>query len=331
MKKWKIILYGLLLSVLFSVQSLCIFGGNTASATSGSYYIDSVRIDFGGINSYYNITNWNSNGRSNVIYGIQNTDYSITKITFKANDFNDNNGIEEVGQHIIIQFDIRVQSQNQSEMIFGCPKRVSQNNLIVYDCDVNQTYIRNSDDTQWIYNGSYKIDIKYIDNVESNTNYVIEMLGPFISYNTTLSGNIQFQISRPVLTLYVENNSATNAIEQQNTTYTNESTNYSTNETTANSNILSGQTDINNGGQNLIGILTGFKTNVLDQINQNSTDCNLNLGNPYNFNMGTIDLCYYNPPNWLKNLLNVVASLAIVGLAITVFWKIINIIKGFTK
>lgn len=122
-----------------------------------------------------------------------------------------------------------------------------------------------------------------------------------------------------------------NEIEQQNQTYQQETTDYSIAETNNNTDINQGQSSLNQGGTTLIGIVQGFKTNVLDQINTNTTDCNMNLGNPYGFNMGNINLCTYSPPTWLSSLVNIMASLALVALAIHVFWRIINVIKGFAK
>lgn len=56
-----------------------------------------------------------------------------------------------------------------------------------------------------------------------------------------------------------------------------------------------------------------------------ATNCNLNIGELYGFNIGNLNLCTYSPPQWVSGALAIVIGLAIAGMSYKIVTRIIKI------
>lgn len=77
-------------------------------------------------------------------------------------------------------------------------------------------------------------------------------------------------------------------------------------------------------GTSLLTAFTSF-VNWIFTIKPGS--CNIDMGNPYGFEIGQLNMCSYNPPAWVSGAIGVVVSLAIAAMSIHLVYRFINMMS----
>lgn len=83
--------------------------------------------------------------------------------------------------------------------------------------------------------------------------------------------------------------------------------------------------NMDNATSNITGIVSTFLGN-LNNLNRNN--CTLPEISAYGFSLGQLNLCTFQPPQWVRTVTSAVVSLIVLSMAVHVFKRIMRIAKG---
>ena len=227
--------------------------------------------------------------------------------------------------------------------VFNCPD--GTNGYRIYYCNVEQLsqsqvineirqypdnsnpqypYFYGTNTTNDIY---YVIEIKgYFNSDSLTTKTIIEFGQPFFlirnNGSSVLTPLVQINLYFTTIEVFQEEESAT---EQEQQKELEDRDNLETQSTETSTDASTSSQDLGTASTNLTGVISSFVGNLQ---NLNANNCTLPEITAYGFSLGQMNLCTFQPPNWVAGITNVVVSLITLGLAYHLFKRIMGIAKS---
>lgn len=233
---------------------------------------------------------------------------------------------------------------DERNIYFLCPQGNYEKNLYISDCSIRESY---EQDYRWTNSGTnngaaydetgqalisgktYIIDIIFYSSKDEATDYAsLETRGKFLSFSKTnnLPMTATWQINYVRSTSFTEEpNPAAEEIKKQNEKDEQDRSNMNNQQGDIDDNADESTEDMDNATSNITGIVSTFLGN-LNNLNRNN--CTLPNISAYGFSLGELNLCTFQPPQWVRTVTSAVVSLIVLSMAVHVFRRIMRIAKG---